>query len=631
MKQEHTPKGQKRQAKVQRRRQRRKRERVGPPMKAVCAEKPAAPHPKAGGYLVHDFWEKMNFGQVLAGLGQVKSKGLSLRTLFMTLMLFGVMNAQSDSDLSSKVKADPLLGAMYGVEQLDRQQVYRLRKRLNSDEYDEWLEHVLRQLQADPRTARRSDGVVSGDDTVFFKSGRKMADITLVYKSSEKRYGLGYVMPTTHYADGDKNYPLFGRIHKRTEEQKQEAADKRSRRRQKLDGRRPEDEKAWMSQLVADGRIPEVVVLRGARLCPGFVRHCADLKLAWLGVSPANRRYTLAGSSAKSAKELLQQTVRESQWQILNEEGARYRALGQAATTTLGQVTLIMVESMADGERLLYLAPAALDADAWLTLLESALADEQSAPENSKLQDMLTLLAKSMPFIQAETATFDGWFYVPWFLQQVLALGFQRIVLPAKTNRAYTAHGVSKTWQEWEREGKDARRISLLGRYMSVRQRKVHDPDLGHVQLVFIQDITRKQRNGQPVDALGKVYCLVCTDPKWAPDKVVRAYKLRWKIEEFYREVRQNHGLTRFHSPDQHVIHGHLIFAFISYLCVALTRLWHPSLKALTLGAIKRQFFQALVTLELHDDILEVTFPPDWVDHLGLPNFDALAFHATCT
>ena len=180
------PPGQKRQAKVARRRKRVEKRQGHQKLQAVRAAKATAEPPRASGHLLQAFWTKMNFDQVLSGLGQMKFKGLPLSTLFMVLMLFGVMDAKSDSDLSRKVQADPLLGAMYGVEKLDRQQLYRLRKRLSSDEYDSWLDHLLRQLQADPRTASRTDGVVSGDDTVFFKSGRKMPDITVVYKSSEK-------------------------------------------------------------------------------------------------------------------------------------------------------------------------------------------------------------------------------------------------------------------------------------------------------------------------------------------------------------------------------------------------------------------------------------------------------------
>ena len=119
----------------------------------------------------------------------------------------------------------------------------------------------------------------------------------------------------------------------------------------------------------------------------------------------------------------------------------------------------------------------------------------------------------------------------------------------------------------------------------------------------------------------GKVYCLLCTDPKWACDKVVQAYKLRWKIEEFYREVRQNHGLTRFHGRNEHAIHGHLVFAFISYICVALTRLWHPPFKDKSLGWIKHQFFEAIVIIEKTLDHILVGFSPQWIDHYGLPGF----------
>ena len=177
--------------------------------------------------------------------------------LFLVLMLFGMMDAQSDSDLCDKVRADPLLVEMCGVELLDRQQLYRMRKRLRAEQYDEWQAHLVRRLQQDPRTASRREGVIIGDDTVLIKYGEKMPDITVVYSSSEDRYGLGYAMPSTHYADADKDYPLFGKLHYRTPEQKQAAEDKRLRRRKKLDLRRTEDEKAWLKELVDTERRPD--------------------------------------------------------------------------------------------------------------------------------------------------------------------------------------------------------------------------------------------------------------------------------------------------------------------------------------------------------------------------------------
>ncbi len=606
----------------ERRKQRREKRQQRLKSKAVRAEKAPEPQPQASGHLMQCFWDKFGFDQVLIRLGQAKFKGLPLASLFLVAMLFGMVNATSDQDLTNKVKTDPLLMEMCGVAALDKQQLYRMRKRLSSDEYDEFLEQLLREMQADPRTASRSDGVVSGDDTVFFKSGKKMPDITVVYKSSEKRFGRGYVMPSTHYADGDKDYPLFGRIHKRSEEQKQAAADKRARKRQKLDGRRPDDVKMWLLQLVKEERPPEVVILRGPRLNQGMRQHCEALGLAWVGVSAGNRVYTRQGDDKKErAKALLRTKVRENQWQILNDEGARLFYLGAMQAPAIGMVNLLLVEKMADGERFLYVTSGKLSQEEQLSLVQVALADEQAEPENSKLHDMVALLRKSKPFIQAQTATFDAWFYVPWFIRDVLDVGFKRVVLPAKADRLYTVKGQTKTWKEWESEVENASRIPVLGREMLVRRLRVEDADLGRVQLLFVQDIDVRKRKGQVVETVGKAYCLLCTDHKWACDKVVQAYKLRWKIEEFYREVRQNHGLTRFHGRNADAIHGHIVFAFISYICVALARLWHPPFKEKTLGWIKHHFFEAIVIIQHEVDSILVGFSPQWIDHFGLPDF----------
>ena len=157
----------------ERRKQKRQERRQQTKSKAIRAEKAPEPQPQASGHLMQRFWERFGFDQVLAKLGQEKYKGLPLASLFLMLLLFGMVNATSDQDLTNKVRVDPLLMAMCGVEVLDKQQLYRVRKRLSSDEYDEWLEHLLRGMQADPRTASRRDGVVSGDDTVFFKWGKK--------------------------------------------------------------------------------------------------------------------------------------------------------------------------------------------------------------------------------------------------------------------------------------------------------------------------------------------------------------------------------------------------------------------------------------------------------------------------
>ena len=615
---------QKKQAEKRERRQKRKNKghsKKWQKAQAIRAKKEPQPEPRASGYLVTRFWEYFQFDKVLERFNVVKYKGLPLATLLVVLISFGLMNATSDADLCEKVKAEPLLLEMCGVELLDKQQLYRLRKGLSIEVSDGLLEQLLRALQKDPRTASRPDGVVIGDDTVMLKYGQQMAGITVVYKSSEGRYGWGYVLPSTHYADADKDYPLWFTVHQRTEEQQQEAADKRWRRKKGLDRRRTEDEKVWLSQVVSEERQPEVVVLRGSHLSPGLTGHCEQLQVAWIGVSPRTRKYDLGQKTAQSAKTLLKRPPPGVAWQTLNDEGLRVAWVGAATTTSLGQVTLLVAEPMSEGEGTVYVLPADTDEATAIERLQAAWRVEQPRPDNSKLHDMVALLQKSRDVIQAQTATFDRWFHVPWFIQSVLDLGFKRVVIKAKADRLYTAHGQSQNWQAWQATLSTYHRHTVLGQAVNLARLKLLDPDLGWVQLVFVQEIRRLRRHGRWVEKIGQCYALMCTDPAWNMEKVFQAHKLRWKIEEFYREARQNHALTRFHCRSEAAIHGHLVFAFISYICVALVRLWDTKLKDKSLGWIKRTLFQGIVELRHTSDTILVAFSPAWIDRYGLPDF----------
>jgi len=623
-----TSQWQKRQA---RRRERRQQKRRAHRQKRQqwCATQattaPAAPKPapQATAHLLAGFWDRFGFSAVLEQFGQLKHKGLALATLFLVLLAFGLLNATSDRDLCAKVQVEPLFGELCAAALLDKQQLYRARKRLSVAEYDEWLGHLVGELQKDPRTASRPDGVLIGDDTVMLKTGRHMPEITIVYKSGEDRYGWGYALPTVHYADADKDYPVLGKLHRRSAAQQQARADRNLRHKKGWDRRRPADEQAWLSALVAAERRPDVVILRGTRLVPGLTRHCEQLQLPWVGVSPANRQYSGAKGAAQSAQEWLQRPVRAAQWQVLNDEGVRVAYLGPAQAPTLGPVVLLVVEQVALNERQLYVAPAGTTEAPGVALVQAALGAEQPAPENSKLHDMVELLQRSRAWIRAETATFDRWFYAAWFIQAVLALGLQRVVIKARADRLYTVAGQeeAKSWADWQDQLPPYERHTVLGQTVELARLRVQDPDLGAVQLVFVREFRRRRRQGQWVEEADEPYALMCTDPRWAVDKVFQAHKLRWKVEEFYREVRQNHGLDRFHSRHAAAIHGHLVLAFLSYICVALTRLWSDRLKTKTLGWIKRNLFQALVELKHQGKHLLVGFSPDWMAQYGLPEF----------
>ena len=180
------------------------------PVKAGRASSPPLPAPRARAYLVTQFWEHFRLGELLykAGVKQ-KLKGLPAVTLMVVGLMFGVLNAHSLSDLTVQARSDQvLLGACY-VQALERKQLYRFLAQVTDENYLGWLGEIVQELQRHPQTATRRDGVVIGDDTTVFKTGQGMPYVTLVYKSSGKRFGLGNIIVSTHYADDQKDYGLF--------------------------------------------------------------------------------------------------------------------------------------------------------------------------------------------------------------------------------------------------------------------------------------------------------------------------------------------------------------------------------------------------------------------------------------
>src|SRR5512136_2263030 len=175
-----------RQAERERRRQARQ---SWPPVQAGRMAKDAPAQPQARSYLVRQFWEHLRLGELLHQTGvKQKFKGLSAVTLMVVALTFGVCNANSVSDLAAKAQADPVLLEACWAQGLERKQLYRFLGQVTDTMYLAWLGDILRELHRDPRTATHRHGVVIGDDTTVFKSGKTMPYVTLVYKSSGQRF-----------------------------------------------------------------------------------------------------------------------------------------------------------------------------------------------------------------------------------------------------------------------------------------------------------------------------------------------------------------------------------------------------------------------------------------------------------
>jgi len=590
-------------------------------VKAARASSPPVPAPRARAYWVTQFWEHFHLGALLHNAGvKQKLKGLPAVTLMLVGLMFGVLNAHSLSDLTVQARSDQvLLGACY-VQALERKQLYRFLGQVSDENYWGWLGEIVHELQRHPQTATRRDGVVIGDDTTVFKHGERMPYVTLVYKSSGKRFGLGNIIVSTHYADDQKDYGLFFDFWRPTPAQIQTAKEARERKRLKVDQRKPADVARWLEHQVAQHHAPDLALLHGAQLSPVVVETCEAHQIPWLAVAGGPRRYVVVRphrttTARGTAHDWLTRHYATSEWVELTDVGQRALLVGQSTLEGLGQVMLVLVEDLATQERTLFVTRAAAESVLWerveLALSQSAEAD------SARLTIMLDLLRRThRAGVVAETAVFDRWFYVTGFLRQVLALGFVRVVLKAKRNIAYSYHGREQTIEQLERQipAKRYRLKTHRGQRVKLATLRLQHGELGRVKLVFVKELGAHQRIVQK-------YVLMCSDPHFPTDKVYRAHKLRWKIEVCYRELRQNHGFEEYHARNFNANFGHIALSFLSYLCVVVTRLMTPSLRRKTLGQVKRLVFDALVELERFGDLMRVKFSAVFLREVGLPAY----------
>jgi hypothetical protein len=576
--------------------------------------------PQAKGYLVQQFWEHLRLGELLHRSGvKTKFKGLSAASLMMVALLFGVFDAKSVSDLTAKVRVDPVVLEMCAVQGLERKQLYRFLGRITDETYMAWLGKIVGELNRDPRTATRRSGVVIGDDTVVFRFGKKMPYVTLVFKSSGQRFGLGNIIVSVHYADTHKDYGLFFDFWRPTPQQIAAAQAKRERKRLKVDQRKPGDVARWLEHQVKNGSAPDLAILHGSQVGPLVIGKCEELNLVWIGVAAGRRQYMVVRPNGAAisggAADLLKRDYRSSEWIELTDVGYRVVIVGYTDITDIGTVSLVLAEDMTDQERSLFVTRAG-DTEVILPRVELAMAQHTDV-DTSRLQVMLDLLGRTRRAgVKAETAVFDRWFYVPHFIAQVLALGFARVIIKVKRNMTYTYRGQEYTVDELRRflPARRFRRKHLHGQWVKLAALHVDHGPLGHVKLIFVKELGAHNKILQS-------YALMCTDPHFRNDHAYCAHKLRWKIEECYREVRQNHGFELYHARNFNANFGHVALSFLSYLCLVVTRLLTTKLRNETLGQIKQRMFQALVELEHINDVLHVNFSPQFWRDIGLPAY----------
>jgi len=487
----------------------------------AAGEIPEQPRARSG--LLRRLWVGLGIPVLLNRLGVSKYSGLPADALLFVYALFGMVSARSIQDLIELAGEDVLLQKLLPVlDGLNDKALRYLLKRTEPATYQALQGEIIRVLQDDPRMASRPDGVTIGDDTIEFKSGAKMPGIQVLFKASEGRYNLGYAIPSTHYADDEKDYPLLFDIRRRSEAEEKAIAQERERQALGLDLRKTSDYLRWVDHQIAQGEEPVLTVLTAARFNGTAVKGVEERGVPWLGISPRNRVYQDAQGKPVSAKQLLRRRMNERGCLQLPDSG-RYVLVEEGQVTGMGDVLFLITQQVASGERTLFVVRHQ-EVEQALALLDTYLSWEQAEIE-TKLHQMVELLTQARTYgIQSETASLDRWYYASWFILEVLSAGYQRVVVPDRADRHYLHQGQEMTGAQIRAtlSADDFEPAAYKGKKCRLASRIVEHEELGRVKLVFVEEFNKKD---QPT----RCYGLLCTDPDYPDELVYRAHKLRWK------------------------------------------------------------------------------------------------------
>jgi hypothetical protein len=257
------------------------------------------------------------------------------------------------------------------------------------------------------------------------------------------------------------------------------------------------------------------------------------------------------------------------------------------------------------------------------------LSREQARQETGILNLTLNLLQLGRQAnLRAENAVFDRWFFVPWFIQAVLKLGFNRVVIKAKAGFSYTYQGqtydLPDLWQLLNEQ--DFKPHQRHGQTYWLTSLLVDLKGVGAVKLVFVRQPMRRRQG-----LLASV--LMCTDVDYPDPDVLRVYLLRWRIEVFYREVKQNHRFGQFHAQTMETNYGQTLLSSVAYLFEKLLRWLVPTLAQQPPGWVRKNYLNVIVTLVLTgspenpDYVIE--FPGWLLDDYGLPDWDSFSLSET--
>ena len=219
-------------------------------------------------------------------------------------------------------------------------------------------------------------------------------------------------------------------------------------------------------------------------------------------------------------------------------------------------------------------------------------------------------IEKALPF---KTVLFDSWYLAPELID-ILTQHDKKWISILKSNRNISTnnlHIFDKKGQKIKFDDKKIKAEDLVklipaSAFTPVEiedkiyycfSKNVHIPSLGKVRLTF---------SFENPELEGTCAILITNHLSWNTKKIIETYLLRWPIETFYQDAKQQLGLNDYRMRKSNAIQKHLTLVFVAYSflhlhCLPTSRRQKVKVPIQTIGQIVRQQTRQLIeNLLLH-------------------------------
>lgn len=168
--------------------------------------------------------------------------------------------------------------------------------------------------------------------------------------------------------------------------------------------------------------------------------------------------------------------------------------------------------------------------------------------------------------IKINTVLFDSWYSDEELINKCILNG-ARVICSIKTNRKIKF----KCTRKWRSLSFITERINPTGYpTYEIDDKKYNIADyqvrLNHMKLVRL--LVSHEYNEEK-NSWNKIH-LISTKPDDNPEEIVRTYKIRWRIETYHRDIKQNLGFAKTYLRKRESIVRYTILATIAYAILRL-------------------------------------------------------------